>query len=166
MNTDNEEEKGISWNVLLCLFCPLDLYLSAFIRGLLLLRLYAAEADGLAALVRRGILTEGGTARVGAVGPRAAAQHAPLCIGGVAGAAIGGSALVIRVPGVLTPLPDVAVQVVQAPGVRLLAADRRIFPLRVALEPGVILQVGRVVAERIARVRAGAASVLPFRLGW
>src|SRR5262245_64838727 len=63
------------------------------------------------------------------------------------------------------PLRDVAVHVVQAPGVGLLLADLLGRPLGVALEPGVLSQLARIVAEVIGRRRAGPAGPLPLGLG-
>src|SRR5205814_1563042 len=76
---------------------------------------------------------------------------------------VGRGPLVAGVPAVGRPLPDVAVHVVQAPGVRLLGADRRVVALRVALEPAVVADPGGA-AEREVRFRAGAAGVLPLGL--
>src|SRR5262245_24197296 len=63
----------------------------------------------------------GGAQTVGVVVPRAASV-APRCARGLlAGPAVAGEALA---PAVLHPLPDVAGHVVQAEGVRSIAADR------------------------------------------
>src|SRR5205823_5933717 len=124
----------------------------------------AAEADGVAAVVA--VLAGAGrrAAVVGDVVPRAAADD--VLFGALVhpGAAVGGGALVVGVPAVRRPLPDVAVHVVQAPRVRLLGADRRVVALGVALEPAVVADAGGAAAERVGRGGAGPAGVLPLGL--
>src|SRR5580692_3897584 len=69
------------------------------------------------------------------------------------------------------PLHDVAVHVVQAPGVRLLGADfvgRALlvqFIGGILAVPGVIVEFGRIVAETVSGLAAGAAGVFPLGLG-
>src|SRR5438067_13314985 len=112
-------------------------------------RPHTAEADGVAALAGPLATAVRRAAGVGPVGPRAAAQHALLRPLLVPRAAVGRGALVVVVPGVRRPLPDVAVHVVQAPGVRLLLAHRRVLALGVAVEPGVLLQAISLVPEGV-----------------
>src|SRR5207237_5758377 len=95
----------------------------------------AAEADGGAAEVGVAGGPGGAAAVVGDVVPRAAADDVLPGVLADPGAAVCGGPLVAGVPAVCRPLPDVAVHVVQPPGVRLLGADRRVVALRVALEP-------------------------------
>src|SRR5438046_2709766 len=101
----------------------------------------AAEADGVAAVARVLVMTVRRTAGIGAVGPRAPAQHALLRRLLVPRAAVRRGVLVVVVPGVRGPLPDVAMHVIQAPRIRLLLADRRVLAFRVAIEPAMILQI-------------------------
>src|SRR5262249_37496515 len=69
--------------------------------------------------------------------------------------------VVFSIP-VLAPLPDVAVHVVQAPGVGPLQADRVGPAPGIGLGPGAGVQFGRVVAEAVSGPGAGTASVFPF----
>src|SRR5262249_36515587 len=78
--------------------------------------------------------------------------------------AVGVGALVAGPPGVGAPLPDVAMHVVQAPGVGLLAAHRRVVAGGVALEPSAGAPRLPVVAETVVAGRPGPAGILPFRL--
>src|SRR4051794_23422769 len=83
-----------------------------------------------------------------------------------------GSARQSRVVPVTTPFEDVSVRIVEAPGVRLVAADRSralqrrprcAAVVRPALEVG--LAAAKSVPERSSRGRAGAAGVLPLGFG-
>src|SRR5262249_1920100 len=66
---------------------------------------------------------------------------------------------------VRAPLPGVSVQVVQAPGVGLLLADRtRAYPLALALAPAEVTQFVRLVSKVIPRCGARPATILPLGL--
>ena len=69
---------------------------------------------------------------------------------------------------VLHPFGDVAVHVVQAPRIRLLLADRVVlvfaFDGTVAQMPGIVVDLGRIIAERKGGLGSGAAGVFPLRL--
>src|SRR5690348_3115511 len=108
MNTDKRRE----WSNLVVPAWPAPDFdwLSVFIRVHLWLTLFhphAAEADAVALAAGLLVVAVGRAAGVGAVGPRPAAQHALLGPLLVAGAAVGRGALVVGVPGVRRPLPDV-----------------------------------------------------------
>ncbi len=63
------------------------------------------------------------------------------------------------------PFADVAVDVVKAPGVGLLFADGGVLEVfGVVEEPGVILELGGVVAEVVSGLGSGAGGVFPFGL--
>src|SRR5262249_17419353 len=124
----------------------------------------AAEADLIALVGGWLTLAGGAAAALRGVGERAAADDALLGAGDHAGRAVRRRPLVGRRPGVGAPLPDVAVHVVQTPGIGLLAADGRVLALRVGLVPGVGAQVGLPVAEGPGGGGASAAGVLPLRL--
>ena len=72
--------------------------------------------------------------------------------------------VVVRVPGVFAPFPQVAVYVVQLPGVGTLHADGGVIARRIAGEPAVVVQVVGIVAEREFRFRAGPGGEFPFGL--
>src|SRR5262249_31368811 len=74
-------------------------------------------------------------------------------------------AVVFGVVAVPAPFGDVAVHVVKAPRVGLFLADGVGAVVGVLRKPGVVPQVVGVLAEVPARLRAGPAGVLPFRLG-
>src|SRR5262249_10989284 len=107
-----------------------------------------------------------GRARLrGVVVPGTAAVDALLALAR-AGRVVHDRVLVIaRVEAVPAPSGHVAVHVVQAPRVGLLLADGVSPAARVARVPGVFVELLGVVAERPARLGAGAAGVLPLRLG-
>ncbi len=72
----------------------------------------------------------------------------------------GGGVLIER------PFADVAVDVVEAPGVRFLAADLRVLEVGGVVEvPGVLLQLACVVAKEVSGRGPGPGSVFPFGLG-
>src|SRR5208283_2702727 len=124
----------------------------------------AAKTDGIAAMVGRPVLAEPGTALLGPIGPGTAACYPLPGILDFASRAVGRSAFIAGVPGIRAPFPDIAVHVVQAPGVRFLLADRGILALGVALEPGVVLQVIGLVAERPGSDGSRPAGIFPFCL--
>ncbi len=79
---------------------------------------------------------------------------------------LGGALRVVgRAVPVVAPLPDVTVHVVEAPAIGPLPADRLRLALRMRLEPGVLRQLAVGVAEAVFPGAAGAAGVLPLRLG-
>ena len=74
----------------------------------------------------------------------------------------------IAILGVLIecPFADVAVDVVKTPGVGLLFTDDGVLEVfGVVEEPGVILELGRVVAEVVGGFGSSAGGVFPFGLG-
>src|SRR5262249_29656876 len=126
----------------------------------------AAEADGVAAGFGGNVVAVSAAALFRLVIPGTTADHALLPVLVEPGAAVLRRAFVTGMPAILAPLPDVAVHVVEVPGVRLLLADGRIFALRVGLVPGVGAELLRLVAEAVFTVaRAGPAGVFPLRLG-
>src|SRR5207253_2302672 len=120
--------------------------------------LVRAEAGGAATALR-------------AVGPRAAPDD--VRVAGLRrqvhrarrGAARPGGGVGVGPVLVEAPLPDVAVQVVQAPGVGLLPADRVGGLVGVLRVPGVLAEAVGGVAEGVRRAGAGAAGVLSLGLG-
>src|SRR5207245_457002 len=58
-----------------------------------------------------------------------------------------------------------AVHVIQAPGVRLLLANLVRQVLGVLVVPGIVVQLGRIVAEEVGSGRAGPARIFPLGLG-
>src|SRR4029077_6556897 len=62
------------------------------------------------------------------------------------------------------PLVDVAVHVVETPGIGLLRADSMGFILRVPVIPGVLIETFLIVSERPGGPAAGTGRVLPLRL--
>src|SRR5207249_2618269 len=126
---------------------------------------HAAETDVGTAVVRCEAVSGRTAAALPRLGPRAATDHALATILSGPGAAVRRRPLVGSVPGVLTPFPDVAVHVVETPGIRSFLADGRVVALGVARKPGVVAEQRRVVAERIRRGRAGPAGVFPLGLG-
>src|SRR6202000_1063270 len=78
--------------------------------------------------------------------------------------------VVIRIVLIDAPLSDVTVHVVEAPGIGLFLTDLVIAAIaigqdRIIDEPGVVLQLFRIVAEAVGGLGAGAAGVFPFGLG-
>ena len=63
------------------------------------------------------------------------------------------------------PFGDVAVDIVQAPGIGKFLADFFVAAVAVVEVPGVLAEFGFVVAKGIGSVRAGAAGIFPFGLG-
>ncbi len=63
------------------------------------------------------------------------------------------------------PFGDVAMDIVQTPGVGQLLTNFFVSAVAVVEVPGVLAEFGFVVAEGIGSVRAGAAGVFPFGLG-
>ena len=63
------------------------------------------------------------------------------------------------------PFPQIPMHVVQAPRIRFLRAHRRIVAGRIAGEPGVFAQPGRIVAEGVLGRRSRTGRVVPFRVG-
>src|SRR5262249_11185705 len=63
------------------------------------------------------------------------------------------------------PLNDIAVDVVEAPGIWLLFANLLIFKVAILLEPGVFRQLAGIIPEEINRGGTGTTCVLPLRLG-
>src|SRR5262249_21697679 len=72
--------------------------------------------------------------------------------------------LVGTVP-VLDPFPDIAVHVIQTPGVRLALPHRMRSARGVVAIPGIVPQLARLVTKAIGRSRPGARGVLPLCLG-
>ena len=101
----------------------------------------------------------------GGVAPRAAAKHARRAGRRPRRVDRGRLLVVVPVVPIGAPLPDVAVHVVQSPGVRLLLAHRMRLAAGVALEPTVLRQLGFAIAKTIPRCRARAAGVFPLCLG-
>src|SRR5262249_47142119 len=64
------------------------------------------------------------------------------------------------------PIRHIPVHVVQTPRVGLLLAHLVVLVLAVVKVPGVLVELACVVAERIGRPGARAASIFPFGLGW
>src|SRR4051812_33352089 len=91
----------------------------------------AAEADAVALVVGRLVVAVGAAVLLGGVGEGAAADDAVLLVGLLARRAVGRKVFEGVVPVVGAPLADVAVHVVQPPGVGLLPADRRVVAGRV-----------------------------------
>ena len=91
------------------------------------------------------------TAVGGGIAPRAAAEHARRYRRRPRRIDAGRLLVVIAVVPIAAPLPDVAVHVVQSPGVRFLLADRMRSAARVALEPAVLGKLGLAVAEAVSR---------------
>ena len=73
--------------------------------------------------------------------------------------------LVGRKIGVEGPLTDVAVHVVEAPGVGLLGADFLVGEVGVVSMPGVFVDLGGVISEGIGGLGAGPAGVFPLCFG-
>src|SRR5688572_33502717 len=81
-------------------------------------------------------------------------------VGRFAGPLIGRGRILVE-----TPFRQVAMHVVETPRIRLLAADLLIFEIAVVRGPRVILELGRIVAERVGGGGARAAGIFPFGLG-
>src|SRR5262249_40950038 len=136
---------------------------SASFLVLLLDGLDAAEADAVALVVFGLVVAIGAAVLLGGVGEGAAADDAVLLVLLLERRAVGGDVFQGVVPGVGAPLADVAVDVVQAPGVGLLLADGRVVAWRVLVVPGVFAYV-LDFAERVSGLGAGAAGILPLGL--
>ena len=67
---------------------------------------------------------------------------------------------------VRTPLRNIPVHVVQAPGVGLLPACRVSLAVAVRAVPGVIAQIRIIVAVAKPGLAPGTADVVPLGLGW
>src|SRR2546428_11475733 len=108
----------------------------------------------------------GGAAELGrVVVPRAAADHVRIVLRrSVPGVRWerADEPLITRLVLVEAPFGHVAVHVVEAPGIRFLAPHFLIFEITVLLVPGVVAELGRIVAERGSGGRARPAGVLPF----
>src|SRR5262249_62216860 len=63
------------------------------------------------------------------------------------------------------PYPDVAVHVVEAERARIPPPHRAGDRLGIGLDPGIMVEPGGIVAEAPAALAAGAAGILPLRLG-
>src|SRR5262249_33369647 len=76
-------------------------------------------------------------------------------------------ALLVKVGVILIehPFDHIAVDVVQAPGIGLFFAHLLVFEVAVLLEPGVLTQLGRIIAKEVSGGGAGTAGVLPLGLG-
>src|ERR1700722_850313 len=79
--------------------------------------------------------------------------------------AVAGRLLVIGLPGIEAPFPDVAVHVIKAPAGGQLLSGRRIVAGGIVLEPTVLAEILDVVAEGIGGRRPGPAAIFPLRLG-
>src|SRR5262245_43776236 len=105
---------------------------------------------------------DAGDLRVADPGPAAGDPQAT--IAALARSAVRGRALVVRIPAVLHPLPDVADHIVQAEAVRVEAADRR--GLFAAPAAAGTVEIGAVGARRVApgipRGRSSAGRVFPL----
>src|SRR5205807_2397098 len=66
---------------------------------------------------------------------------------------------------ILNEFPDVAVHVVNAPGIRQLLTAGMELAARVAAVPADLVQIGDGVATVVSRGRAGPARIFPLRLG-
>ena len=62
------------------------------------------------------------------------------------------------------PFGDVSIHVVQAPGGGFLLTDGLQLSIRVILEPSVVAELGRIIAEVPASGGAGTGGVFPFGL--
>src|SRR5262249_44487009 len=119
------------------------------------------------------VIAAGGPAFAAAAPPRAAACRLSVTITRAQGIDRGAAGVIVRVVEVAAPFPDVAVHVVEAKGIGRIAADRRralnVRPLSIdaignrAIEIGLVGRGARAPPER--RAAAGAAGMLPFRLG-
>src|SRR5262249_47808032 len=99
---------------------------------------------------------------VRSVRPRAAPQDAILRNSRLPCAAVCRRTVIGGMPRVLAPLPNVAMHIIKAPGVRLFSADRWILALRIRTVPSKVFEVLNAVAEAVARVGIGPASVFPL----
>src|SRR6266446_7737855 len=70
----------------------------------------------------------------------------------------------IRPIPVLQPLTDVAMHIIEAPGIRLLLANGMRLPTGIISIPGILPQLTYVVAKTISRRRPGPGCVFPFCL--
>src|SRR5262249_39082756 len=95
-----------------------------------------------------GVITERRAAGHGPVATRAATNHARAA--SAAGRVLHGTfPVIVRLIAVLTPLPHIAVHVVQAPFVRQLLADRMRLDAWIPPVPGVAFELGLVVTEAV-----------------
>src|SRR5262249_5870646 len=97
------------------------------------------------------------------VDPAAAADHPTGGLRGTGWVGLRRLTVIARVIAVPAPLPHVAVQVMQAEGVRRLPADGMRLAAGVLGVPGVPAQLRRVVAEGVRPGAPGPAGILPLR---
>src|SRR5205823_4252918 len=105
----------------------------------------------------------GGAGRVGGRLPGSAAEDILVAVGGAARVFLGAASVVALIENVLTPLGDVAVHVIKAPGIGALLADRVRLLARVVSEPGEVAEPAGLAAERVIAWRSCAAGVFPLR---
>ena len=74
------------------------------------------------------------------------------------------SCRVLTLP-ILHPLPHIAMHVMQAPCIRLSFTDRMGLTTCILTIPGILLQLGRIIAKTIRRGRPSPRGILPLRLG-
>ncbi len=98
--------------------------------------------------------------------PRAAALHAPPTVTAQPGTAVARRPFIAVVPAVLDPFPDVAMYVMQPPGIRIEAADR--CRLLIVPAAAAAIAVGAVAADGVAppvdRARARPRRIFPLGL--
>src|SRR5690242_6506662 len=93
------------------------------------------------------------------VAPRATTQHSVQLHTTQTGAAIGWRAMIGLVIPIFTPLPNVAMHVKEAPGIRLLLSGVVGSVLRVLCKPRHLTQVAGIISGH-----SGATGILPFSL--
>ena len=116
-----------------------------------------------------GVGASGATEAVGVVGPGTAASDVRIGfrgdVPGFGGDFAGELFVVIGIVLIEAPFGDVAVHVVEAPGVGLFLADFLILQIAVVAEPRVFAEFRGVITEGVSGGRSGAAGVFPLGFG-
>ena len=106
-----------------------------------------------------------GSTALGAESPGAAPNHLGLARGWAPGVFQGSLHIIIHFVKVVAPLPDIAADIKQSPGIGLFLPDEARVASGVSIEPSVVAKFGGVLAEEVGCFRAGAAGVFPFGFG-
>src|SRR5437773_2632732 len=73
--------------------------------------------------------------------------------------------VIVHAVKIIAPFPDVAASIKQSPGIGAFLTDWPGTTARIFVEPGIVAQLGRIVAKKISGSRSGPAGILIFCLG-